>query len=233
MYKRQRLEQRVARAEAEAQNQRSKAECSAEDAAQQKEINERLRVDNARLSEALEGRPVEADAEGGWPDIPSLEPENLQRSLCIAMAAEWSSNMPLGRFFLDDYSLIAAEWFHAIAVGMFLLWSTALYKCSGPKKLLTQWARWIAGWAVVVAWTSWLNDAFNVHAFAFQLMFVPDRWWGTMGLPFTGGDCGFAVIVLMFVGDWNQGFDCTRWWLQKVVDGYSLARRVIEAVRND
>jgi hypothetical protein len=235
---RERLTRCVAWAEADAEEQRRiaeeqrrKADRSVEAAAQQKEINDRLRQDNARLNEALEGRDVETVDEENWFDVPWLKPDNLASTMLAVLVAEWNANAPLGRFFFEDYAPIVAEWLHTAVIVVFLLWVFFLGR--GPGKILVkQLACWIAGWAVVVAFVASTNDNFNIHSYAFKLLLVPSRWWGTMGLPFDTGDYGIATLTATFVADCNGGFTFLRSIIEGARNAVSFIRHGIDALKS-
>lgn len=194
---RERLEERAESAESDAENARQDAE--------------RLRQENARLDEELRIRPATDDGDVLRLTILASLLDKLEAALAIAISAEWAAVTPVGCFLLGDHAALIAEWLHAVAMGMFLLWSIALYRHSGTKTLSRQLGTWIVGWAVLVGLFGRLDSAFDIHAAGFKQLLVPYRWWGTMGLGFSGLDASVAMIVLGHVIDANAGFPFLGW----------------------
>jgi hypothetical protein len=226
---RARLEERAARAEAEAEDQRRKAESNAETAAQQKEISDRLRQDNARLAEELEKRP-DAREEFNWSEVEALQPIWLFVTLGAGLMCEWFAASPAGKSWLGDNAGIVAEWVHAPCMVLFVVWNVSVYKCEGFKQLLRDWAGWAGAWAFVVLMLHGTDPAFDIGSPAFRQLLVPYRWWATMGGNFSQDDCAFAIGSLVFVMDVTEGLPVTRWVLAKLARVLSAMKERLEAL---
>jgi hypothetical protein len=226
---RARLEERAARAEAEAEDQRRKAESNAEAAAQQKEISDRLRQDNARLAEELERRG-DGHKELNWPDIAILQPFWLLLTLVAALIGEWLAASPSGTSKLGDSAAIVAEWIHTPCMALFALWSVAVYKCEGFRRLLRDWAGWAGAWALAVLVLHGIDPAFDIGGLAFRQLLIPYRWWATMGGNFSQDDCASVIGALILVIDVSEGLPMTRWILAAIARVLSAVKDRLEAL---
>jgi hypothetical protein len=168
-----------------------------------------LKEENTRLSDDLARVATEA-RRAEWPDTLVLRPVVLLVTLVVLVAAEWVAITPFGVSWLGDRAPIVAEWVHAVAMAIFMIWSMALYKREGFDKFWEQGLAWTTSWAMVV-FCIWLIDPnFAAGSFAFKQLLVPYRWWGTMGANFSLMDCAVVFVSLGVTLDINLGCPVAR-----------------------
>lgn len=214
---RERLEERAARAEAEAEDERRNA-------AEQTEINDRLREEIARLSET---RDPDDYARGEWPDTWLLQPNPLLAMLAILLVCEWTAVTPLGHTWLGRYAATVSEWIHAFAMALFVVRSFAVYRRKGGRELAFDWIAWGSGW-VLTAWVIGLTYPAFMRSFFFRQMFVPYCWWATMGVTFRVGTFWIVFAALAFVIDLILGLPVSRWIVGRIAWAIALLRQELE-----
>jgi hypothetical protein len=192
------LKERAATAQEESAHLRRSAE-------RQEQVCDQLRNENARLAEKLDrvANEVKELRAPEWPQIWVLRPQVLLVAAGIVVALEWFAITPLGISWLADRGSIIAEWLHAIAMGIFVVWSVALWKCDGAKKVFEQWVVWTSCWVPCAVWM-WVLDR-HLAGVGFQQLLVPYRWWATMGVGFSLPDCGLVFFGVAIAVDRNLG----------------------------
>lgn len=220
------LEERAARAEAEAAEQRDQAARNAEAAREQSEINARLREENARLEDALDRRADDGERRD-WPEIGALQPTSLLLMFAFVLVCEWSAIAPLGHAWLGRSAWIVAEWIHALAIALFIVWSFAVYRREGLRELLFGWAAWGGIWVFAV-WVIGLNLPGFTHKFLYRQMFVPYCWWATMGIAFRPGTIWIVFIALAVAVDLILGFPVSRWIVGMIIGAITLLKNWLE-----
>jgi hypothetical protein len=247
---RARLEERAARAEAEAEDQRRKAEGNAETAARQKEISDRLRQEDARLAEEVRRQKEIGDQlrqenvrlaeemrrqgvrgeEFNWPDVWFLEPGCLGIVFGFGVNCEWLAATSMISNWFGDPNRIIAEWLHVACMSLFVLWTVALYKCKGLKRLLLSWGIWAGIWGILVFTFNRIDPAFDTGNFAFWQLLIPYRWWATMGTHFLPLDRICVFCAIPFTVDLCEGLPLMRLIVEKLGWVLSAFRDRIDAL---
>ena len=136
------------------------------------------------------------------------KPGLLLAALGASVAAEWIIVTPLGQDWIPGYAALVAEWVRVAAMWLFLCWSVAVQVRDGEEKMFGLWGVWFAGWALVVSYVARHHPCLPLHDL--NRMLVPYGWWGTMGGPWTPGECYLALGILAVVLDVCSGMRGTK-----------------------
>jgi hypothetical protein len=141
-----------------------------------------------------------------WFDRLMRRPGLMLALLGLCTASEWIALTPFGQSWCPGYAANVAEWLHAPAMWLFLCWSIAVYVHDGESRLGRLWMAWMGGWGLFVGWVAWSDPTLVRGGLAMNQMLVPYGWWGTMGAPYSPGECYMALAILALVLDLCAGF---------------------------
>jgi len=182
-----------------------------------------LNEENARLLQEVDRlRLMSAASE--WPPAWFVQPKPLLFALGIAVAMEWLLLLPFWELPESDTFLLV-QWAHAICAGLFLLWSMAVFKCEGSKRLALGWLAWGGAWCFLVAIRAAYHGGFHQNAFRIGVMASPLHWWGAVRMGSAANNVASTLIALAFVIDLICGAPVMLWAGNRLIQ---LATKLLE-----
>lgn len=192
------------------------------DFAELKTVASRLNDENGRLLQEVDRLRLLRTA-SEWPPAWFVQPKPLLFALGITVAMEWLLLLPFWELPEPDAFLLV-QWAHTICVGLFLLWSVALYKCEGSKRLALGRLAWGGAWFFLVAIQAFYHGGFHQNAFRIGVMATPLHWWSAVGFG-SAHNVAPALIVLAGVIDLIYGAPVMLWMGNKLIQ---LATKLLE-----
>lgn len=188
-----------------------------------KTVASRLNDENGRLLQEVDRlRLLRAASE--WPPAWFVQPKPLLFALGIAVAMEWLLLLPSWELPEPDAFLLV-QWAHTICMGLFLLWSMALFKCEGSKRLALGWLTWGSAWFFLVAIHAAFHGGFHKNAFRIGVMAAPLHWWGAVRMGSAANNVVSPLIALAFVIDLISGAPVMLWAGNRLIQ---LATKLLE-----
>jgi hypothetical protein len=172
----------------------------------------------AELAE-LEGRiayPILGEPAKAWPSYRLLQPVTLVWILVPLTFCEWEYvrvaklSLPL-----DMYWFRVSVFRSSIEL-LFLLWSVAVWKTEGFRRLFCCWALWGMGWVLALFWVSQAYPS-GVRWNAWVLsMLLLSNWWGTPIFHYAYHDLIRAFWILCITADATARFRAARFLLNQI-----------------
>jgi len=193
------------------------------DFAELKTVASRLNDENGRLLQEVD-RLRQMSAASEWPPAWFVQPRPLLFALGIAVAMEWLLLLPFWELPESDTFLLV-QWMHTICAGLFLLWSMAVFKCEGSKRLALGWLAWGGAWAFLVAIHAVYHGGFHMNAFRIGVMASPLHWWSAVRFGSAANNVASTLIALAFVIDLICRAPVTLWAGNRL---FQIAAKLLE-----
>ncbi|WP_263356137.1 hypothetical protein [Acidicapsa ligni] len=180
-----------------------------------KSVASRLNGENSRLLQEIDRLRLMRSA-SEWPPAWFVQPKPLLFALGIAVAMEWLLLLPFWELPERDTFLLI-QWAHTICAALFLLWSLAVFKCEGSKRLAFGWPAWGGSWFALIAIHAFQDGGFHWDGFRIGVIAAPLHWWSAVGFGAAGDRVTSALIVLASVIDIICGAKVLLWLKDRLI----------------